>query len=627
MRFLFPVIFIASAFSTARATDFDTAVKPFLSENCIRCHGEKKQKGDLAFHELTAEVTAANAETWGKMVEVLKFGEMPPDDEPQPSTEKIDLATAWMEAQLLAAGFESDAEHKLKQPGYGNLLDHNKLFDGSAADEIAFSPPRLWRLHPEAYAIILEGFGRELSKGGPLSKPFTVGEGKGTASNYAAILRADDATLGQLMLNCRQIATLQTSGFTKMEKNNRTKELEERVYLRRPESFEAILESNAAPKTEQIAAAVTEEFELVLGRNPDEAELARYSELLKETIEIGGNERGLHTMAMAVLLRPDAIYRMEIGLGETDEYGRRMLSPYELAHAIAFALTDSPPENLMFGPLKNKRPQPPSLLDLAKNGDLKTRGDVERIVRQIWDSEHIEKPRILRFFQEFFGYHTADKVFKGDRAPREFNTRHLMKDADDLVLHIVENDRNVLRELLTTERYFFNWPGSIEEYDRRVRYIRNRIKEPKDRNYKYFITRTEQTGKRPIPQANPGWRTLVRYYNLNEAEWDYPINQPFSMPEGQRVGLLTHPAWLVAWSGNSGNDPIRRGKWIYENLLAGKIPEVPIEVDAQVPEDPKKTLRQRLEATREEYCWNCHRKMNPLGLPFEAYDDFGMFRT
>ena len=51
---------------------------------------------------------------------------------------------------------------------------------------------------------------------------------------------------------------------------------------------------------------------------------------------------------------------------------------------------------------------------------------------------------------------------------------------------------------------------------------------------------------------------------------------------GHRVGLVTHPAWLVAWSSNSGNDPIRRGKWIYEHLLAGKIPEVPITVERAV---------------------------------------------
>ena len=38
------------------------------------------------------------------------------------------------------------------------------------------------------------------------------------------------------------------------------------------------------------------------------------------------------------------------------------------------------------------------------------------------------------------------------------------------------------------------------------------------------------------------------------------------------------------------------------------------------------SLRQRLKVTRQEYCWKCHRKMDPLGLPFEAYDDFGRYR-
>jgi hypothetical protein len=31
--------------------------------------------------------------------------------------------------------------------------------------------------------------------------------------------------------------------------------------------------------------------------------------------------------------------------------------------------------------------------------------------------------------------------------------------------------------------------------------------------------------------------------------------------------------------------------------------------------------------TGAEYCWRCHQKMDPLGLPFEIYDDFGRYRT
>jgi len=58
------------------------------------------------------------------------------------------------------------------------------------------------------------------------------------------------------------------------------------------------------------------------------------------------------------------------------------------------------------------------------------------------------------------------------------------------------------------------------------------------------------------------------------------------------------------------------------------VPDAPITVDAVVPEDPHKTFRQRVEsATQSQQCWKCHQHMNPLGLAFEMYDDFGRFRT
>ena len=73
---------------------------------------------------------------------------------------------------------------------------------------------------------------------------------------------------------------------------------------------------------------------------------------------------------------------------------------------------------------------------------------------------------------------------------------------------------------------------------------------------------------------------------------------------------------------------MRRGRWIREKLLAGRVPDIPITVDAVVPEDHHKTLRQRLDAvTSAQQCIKCHQYMNPLGLPFEQFDDFGRFRT
>ena len=92
------------------------------------------------------------------------------------------------------------------------------------------------------------------------------------------------------------------------------------------------------------------------------------------------------------------------------------------------------------------------------------------------------------------------------------------------------------------------------------------------------------------------------------------------------MGILTHPAWLVAHSTNFDNDPIRRGHWIRYKLLGGNVPDIPVSVDAKLPEEPTWTLRERMHVTREEACYKCHSKMNPLGLPFELYDHYGRYR-
>ena len=108
--------------------------------------------------------------------------------------------------------------------------------------------------------------------------------------------------------------------------------------------------------------------------------------------------------------------------------------------------------------------------------------------------------------------------------------------------------------------------------------------------------------------------------------WDYPVKQPFRIKH--RMGILTHPAWLLAHSQNTETDIVRRGRWIREKLLAGRVPDVPITVDAQIPEHHEQTLRERLDSvTSSQQCWKCHRQMNPLGLAFEVFDDFGRFRS
>ena len=124
----------------------------------------------------------------------------------------------------------------------------------------------------------------------------------------------------------------------------------------------------------------------------------------------------------------------------------------------------------------------------------------------------------------------------------------------------------------------------------------------------------------PFSQKSRGIGDLIYIepYNLPSSnrielqKWNWPLEQPFQMPKEQRAGMLTHPAWLAAYSLNEDNDPIHRGIWVYKHLLAGVLGDVPPDVDAAVPTDPHQTLRERMESLRSDRCWKCHRKMNLL---------------
>ncbi len=112
---------------------------------------------------------------------------------------------------------------------------------------------------------------------------------------------------------------------------------------------------------------------------------------------------------------------------------------------------------------------------------------------------------------------------------------------------------------------------------------------------------------------------LASLFSIDLEAWDYPITQPVKV--ANRKGVLTHPAWLIAHSLNTETDPVKRGKFVREKLLAGIIPDVPITVDAVIPEDHHKILKQRLvKVTETKDCWCCHKQMNPLGYTFKMFD-------
>lgn len=590
-------------------------VKDFLTRYCVECHGADTQEADFRTDNLATSIgEGSDVERWEKALEMISIGDMPPSDaDAQPSKSERQAITNWITTELKKIGRGPD-DARLQLPEHGNRIDHEALFSGEHQGP-AFSPSRIWRKSSHIHRDFENRL--RLQQG---NTPFNPKGGHGF-QDYAMLL-ANESTISTMKTNAASYVTTLVDGQLKNPQGADGKP-DRSQWVREGKSrfreFEAVARGDGLLTDQMLVDAANKAFQELLNRTPSPEETQRYAlTFLKESIEIGGRHDGLKSMLMAIILSPEYVYRLEIGLGEQLPDGRRMLSPDEIAYALAYALTDSPPDD--------------QLKKAVAEGRLSTKADVEREVRRMlavktrdyWGYEinhtfnrHVEacpNPRVLRFFREFFGYDRAIDVFKDKTRNPHHKPKFLFKDADLFVLSILDEDHQVLKELLTSDQYVVHYatPKQVQQQLDRIR----------KRNDKDALEKLAQ-GITPILGGYRGGQYFTTY-GFEKDTWNYPIEQPFTV--AHRAGMLTHPAWLVAHSGNFDTDPIRRGKWIREHLLADIIPNIPIGVDASLEEDPHKTLRQRLQKTESQSCWRCHKKMNPLGLPFESFDDFGRFR-
>jgi hypothetical protein len=102
------------------------------------------------------------------------------------------------------------------------------------------------------------------------------------------------------------------------------------------------------------------------------------------------------------------------------------------------------------------------------------------------------------------------------------------------------------------------------------------------------------------------------------------------LPDDKRGGILTQASILTVTSNPTRTSPVKRGKWILENILGTPPPPPPPEVP-ELENDAKAiltgSLRQRMEKHREvPSCAACHAKLDPLGFGLENFDGVGAFR-
>lgn len=698
---------LAGVTSAAAETDYEFKVPEHAGEllefYCYDCHDAGLKKGGIRFDNLEELSQGQRLDLMNNALEQVYSGEMPPKKGDQPDDEERQKLMEWIWGELKIFN-ASKLEDKLRYYKYANYLNHEKLFDGKIEAK-PFTPSRRWRVNELIYnervndVFELTGRERQDSFFGVVN-PFNVSQEAGVRYYDTEVIEGGQFLT--LLSNAKWIvdkqlrdALLKSGEFVwSPEYLEAKKKGYRKVFARFPDEawlsgrtaaqFEAIILQDEVPSDELLENAITHQFKVALQRVPTPEEIEKYMGFTKETLAKSDKTSALKKMMVSVLMEPEFLYRNEFGGGAEDEHGRMVLKPREGAYAIAYALTDRIPDDKLF--------------KAAADGNLESREDYEREVRRYLGDDSIEKPRILRFFREYFGYDNIFNVFKDEeRFGGSYNPHRVIAtsynfrvpgkiqgEADTLVEWILEKDQNVLKKLLTTDRFFVHHNGdnagmakkaekATLEYDVIWREVYNRTKGMKDNGRiseeilkiheehpewgvdKMFLKKggkidgfyfkrsmdnlevifahdpkgSENRSKVYMPgDPMPGHQVAdpltVSMYNLDHFKWSYQVEQPMKVEN--RIGMLTHPAWLVANSKNAATDPIHRGKWIREKLLGGFMRDVPITVDAKVPDDPHSTLREKFAVSEAKKCWQCHEKVNPLGYVLESYDDFGRFR-
>ncbi|MGY8770277.1 MAG: DUF1588 domain-containing protein [Pirellulales bacterium] len=448
------------------------------------------------------------------------------------------------------------------------------------------------------------------------------------------------------------------------------------------QGFDAEREAIGPPKDEEIIHLVKYLFTRILNREATETDVQKNLSLMKSYISTLGTKTAMSKLIETLILRSEFVYRYEFGQGREDAHGRRMLSPVDASIAIAYAITDSIPdkqlrEAVQAGKLSTREDYRREVVRMLKNreqyyivDDRLGKGNGSQYAEGLTNTP----VRKLRFFREFFGYPKFLAIFKDNKrfgGMYNRSTFRLLYECDMLVDHILEKDQAVFEELLTTEKFYVYHSGDNEKMKEASNAVRKQYDYFKDMDWEEFTWDDVLEHKEFIQETNfsllrnagdlrgfknkmtdvtlrfaNGQKTahphqsklarsiagnemrmvsVAKFFNIKLDEWDYPATQPAYLPN--RKGILTHPAWLMAHSQNTATDPVIRGKWVREKLLAGTVPDVPITVEAVIPEDHHKTLRMRLVGvTENKECWKCHKYMNPLGYSFEMYDDFGRYR-
>jgi hypothetical protein len=658
------LLFGASAAMGASAPDFKKGAIPFMDKYCYECHGGKHTKGDLDLKAIKDDKRILeDHKLWRGVLQQVNTGEMPPKKaKVQPTHEEIEAFNNAMTVTFAKAESKQkpDPGHvtvrRLNRTEYNNTVrdllavDFNPTenfpaddighgFD-NIGDVLSISPVHLERYLDAAeglakrsvyitlpkpstrttYSIFLEpgGYGSENG-----TRPVTNRESQlfvthkiGIAGEYVFRVRAASTNANEaepvqmtLLLDDKELTSVAVTN-----KVGKWKEFEvkldvpagEHVFRARfanaqKESVNRMLYINefkvvgpadtrsefmkrvdaiatSKPNAERVQP-VTEWFlSKAFRRPPTKEEVARYVKVFAagQAANEGKFEGGLQELVKTSLCSPKFLFRSELD-DRPKTKDAHPLDEYQLASRLSYFLWSTmPDEELLTLAGKN---------ELTKNLD----AQIQRMLKdqrsdalvQNFGMQWLQIQRLASFAPDTTLFPAFDEQLR----------KSMMRETELFLTEIIREDRSVL-DLVDADFTYVNRPLA-------------RLYGIEDKAFGNGGNRDRWNGRRGLGE-------FVRV----------------TFPDKSRGGLMTQASILTVTSNPTRTSPVKRGKWVLEQILGTPPPPAPSGVlGLEQQKELKGTLRQRMEQHRADpACAGCHRQMDALGFAFENFDAIGRFR-
>lgn len=353
--------------------------------------------------------------------------------------------------------------------------------------------------------------------------------------------------------------------------------LEQRPFAQR----EIVGPKSDKPQSEQNREIMSRFLSRAFRRPATPRETERYAKIVDDAVASGEKwEAGLQLAIQAALTSPKFLFRFELDDQPTTAESVA-IDEYQLASRLSYFIWSSVPDA--------------ELTELAAKKQLTANLDAQ-VKRMLKDKK--AEALVDNFAMQWLQLGRLQLVAPDQKLFPSFNEflrRSMFKETKLFLGEIIREDRSLL-DLIAADFTYLN--------------------EPLARHYGIVDTHGTVAGKKP---TKPGGQP-IRGFNFVRV----------SLDGADRGGLLLQASVLTVTSNPTRTSPVKRGRWVLEQLLGTPPPPPPPnvpELDKNDGQPLTGSLRQRMEQHRKNpACANCHASMDPLGFAFENYNAIGGYR-